>query len=75
MKPQGVSMEIDRQQFALALKTWRLRANKTQREVATEWQTSRFTIMKAEKGAPISWEQAYKLFAHLSEELRMECTL
>lgn len=75
MKPQGVSMEIDRQQFALALKTWRLRANKTQREVATEWQTSRFTIMKAEKGASISWEQAYKLFAHLSEELRKEGTL
>lgn len=72
MKPQGVSMEVDRQQFALALKTWRLRANKTQKEVAMEWGTSRFTIMKAEKAAGISWEQAYKLFAHLSEELRKE---
>lgn len=72
MKPQGVTMEVDRQQFALALKTWRLRSNKTQKEVAQEWGTSRFTIMKAEKGAGISWEQAYKLFSHLSQELRKE---
>jgi len=72
MKREGVTMDVDRQQFALALKTWRLRANKTQREVADAWQTSRYTIMKAEKAKPISWEQAYKLFAHLSEELRKE---
>lgn len=72
MKPQGVTMDVDRQQFALALKTWRLRANLTQREVGEMWNTSRYTIMKAEKGKPISWEQAYKLFARLSEELRKE---
>lgn len=72
MKPQGVTMDVDRQQFALALKTWRLRANLTQREVGEMWNTSRYTIMKAEKAKPISWEQAYKLFAHLSEELRKE---
>ena len=72
MKPQGVTMDVDRQQFALALKTWRLRANLTQREVGEMWNTSRYTIMKAEKANPISWEQAYKLFARLSEELRKE---
>lgn len=72
MKPQGVTMDVDRQQFALALKTWRLRANLTQREVGEMWNTSRYTIMKAEKAKPISWEQAYKLFARLSEELRKE---
>ena len=65
-------MDVDRQQFALALKTWRLRANLTQRQVGEMWNTSRYTIMKAEKANPISWEQAYKLFAHLSEELRKE---
>lgn len=72
MKPQGVTMDVDRQQFALALKTWRLRLNLTQRQVGERWNTSRYTIMKAEKAKPISWEQAYKLFAHLSEELRKE---
>lgn len=72
MKPQGVTMNVDRQQFALALKTWRLRANLTQREVGEMWNTSRYTIMKAEKAKAISWEQAYKLFARLSEELRKE---
>lgn len=72
MKREGVTMDVDRQQFALALKTWRLRANLTQRQVGEMWNTSRYTIMKAEKANPISWEQAYKLFAHLSEELRKE---
>ena len=72
MKPQGVTMDVDRQQFALALKTWRLRSNLTQREVGEMWNTSRYTIMKAEKAKQISWEQAYKLFARLSEELRKE---
>jgi len=72
MKPQGVTMDVDRQQFALALKTWRLRANLTQREVGEMWNTSRYTIMKVEKAKPISWEQAYKIFAKLSEELRKE---
>jgi len=72
MKPQGVTMDVNRQQFALALKTWRLRANLTQRQVGEMWNTSRYTIMKTEKAKPISWEQAYKLFARLSEELRKE---
>lgn len=74
MKREGVTMDVDRQQFALALKTWRLRANLTQRQVGEMWNTSRYTIMKAEKANPISWEQAYKLFAHLSDELRKEAS-
>ena len=46
-KPKGLEMEIDRQQFALALKTWRLRAGYTQRELAERWNTSRYTILRA----------------------------
>lgn len=72
MKPQGISMEVDREQFALALKTWRLRAGKTQKEVGDAWGTSRYTIIRAERAKPISWMQAYRLFAKLSEELRKE---
>lgn len=72
MKPVGISMQTDRQQFALALKTWRLRKGLLQREVAERWGTSRYTIIRAERAGNISWQQAYKLFAHLSEELRKE---
>lgn len=72
MKKDGLQMDVDRQEFALALKTWRLRQAKTQREVAEEWGVSRYTIIRAETGKPITWMMAYRLFARLSEELRKE---
>lgn len=72
MKQEGLTMDVDRQKFALALKTWRLRSNKTQLEVAKEWNVSRFTIMRAEAAKPLTWEMAYRLFARLSEELHQE---
>ena len=72
MKPNGLSMEIDKNEFALALKTWRLRHAYTQAQVGARWNTSRYTIMRAENAKNITWEQAYKLFARLSEELRKE---
>lgn len=69
---QGIDMQVDRETFALALKTWRLRQGKTQREVATMWGVSRYTIIRAETGRNITWEMAYRLFARLSEELKKE---
>lgn len=72
MKQKGLTMEADRDEFALALKTWRLRTGLTQREVATRFGVSRFTIMKAESATPISWEMAYRLFSCLSKELVKE---
>lgn len=69
---KGLSIEIDRQEFALALKTWRLRQALTQKQLAERWQTNRFAIIKAEGAKPLSWEIAYKLFAKLSRELRNE---
>lgn len=72
IRPNGLSMEIDKQEFALALKTWRLRQDLTQRQVGEMWGCSRFTIMRAESGKDITWEMAYRLFAKLSEELRKE---
>lgn len=71
-KPQGLSVDMDRNQFALALKTWRLRRALTQRQVAEIWQVSRYTIMRAEAGKDITWMMAYRLFARLSDELRKE---
>lgn len=72
MKTKGLTMECDRQEFALALKTWRLRAGLTQAAVARRWGISRFTIMRAEAARQITWEMAYRLFNQLSHELENE---
>lgn len=69
---KGLSVEIDRQEFALALKTWRLRMGLTQKQVGERWGTSRYTILRAEGAKPITWEAAYRLFAKLSNELKDE---
>lgn len=72
MVPNGIDMDVNKQQFGLALKTWRLRQNMTQKDVGERWGVSRYTILRAEKAKNITWEMAYKLFARLSEELRKE---
>lgn len=72
MKQEGLSMEVDKTKFAMALRTWRIRRNLTQRQVGQQWGVSRYTIMRAEAAKPITWEMAYRLFAHLSEELEKE---
>lgn len=72
IKRNGLSVEIDRNEFAIELKTWRLRNALTQKEVGNMFGVSRYTIMKAENGQPITWELAYRLFAQLSQELRKE---
>lgn len=71
-KREGLEMKMDREQFAVALKTWRLRNGYYQRQVAARWGISRFSIMKAEAGQPLSWEMAYRMFARLSTELERE---
>lgn len=72
MNRNDLSMEVDRQEFALALKTWRLRKGLLQREVAEQFGVSRYTIIRAENAQPITWMMAYRLFAKLSDELRKE---
>lgn len=72
MEPKGLEMDIDRQEFALALKTWRLRQGYTQKQVGERWGCSRYTILRAESGRNITWEQAYRLFAKLAGELKEE---
>lgn len=69
---KGLEMEMDRKEFAMALKTWRLRNRFTQEQVATKFGCSRYTIIKAEGAKPITWEMAYRLFARLADELRNE---
>lgn len=72
MKPAGLSMEVDKQEFALALKTWRLRHGYLQREVAEMFGVSRYTIIKAENAQDITWTMAYRIFAQLSKRLEEE---
>lgn len=72
MKQDGLKMETSRAEFAIALKTWRLRNGMTQRQVADRWGISRYTIIRAEKGRDITWEMAYKLFSKLATELKQE---
>lgn len=72
MEPNGLEMDVDRQQFALALKTWRLRRGLTQKQVGDAWGVSRWTIMRAESARDVTWETAYRLFARLSQELGKE---
>lgn len=69
---KGIDLEVNKEEFALTLKTWRLRQGYTQEEVGRRWGTSRYTIIRAEKAKDITWESAYKLFAKLSYELQNE---
>lgn len=72
MERNGLTMETDVNTFALALKTWRLRQNLTQKQVGEQFGLSRFTIMRIEQAKPVSWETAYRAFAKLSEALSKE---
>lgn len=72
MKPKGLVMDVDKNEFALALKTWRLRSGLTQKEAGQRFGVSRYTIMKAENAKNVTWEMAYRLFAKLAVELRKE---
>lgn len=72
MKQKGLSMEVDKESFAMALKTWRLRNQLTQAQVGQRWGCSRYTILRAEQAKNLTWEMAYKLFARLSNELTKE---
>ena len=65
-------MDMDKQQFAMALKTWRLRQGLTQRKVGERWGCSRDTIIRAERAQNVTWEMAYRLFAKLAQELKQE---
>lgn len=69
---KGLAMESNREDVAMALKTWRLRSGLTQTDVAKRWNMSRWTILRVESAKNVSWEMAYRIFALLSEELRKE---
>lgn len=69
---KNLSMQVDKEDFAIALKTWRLRQNLTQQQVAERFGVSRWTIIRAEQADSLSWPTAYRLFAKLAGELQLE---
>lgn len=71
-KKNGLDMEVDKQDFALALKTWRFRNGLTQKQAGERFGCSRYTIMRAEQARDITWPMAYKMFAKLAAELAKE---
>lgn len=72
MEVKDLHMEVDKKEFALALKTWRLRQGYSQTKVAELFGLSRWTILKIEQAKPIAWETAYRAFAKLSHYLTKE---
>lgn len=72
MRIGDLKMDADKNEVALALKTWRLRQGLTQKQLGARWGLSRYTIMRAEAAKDITWEMAYKIFAKLSAELQKE---
>lgn len=69
-KPVGLSLETDKEHFALALKTWRLRHRLTQRQAGERCGVSRYSIMRAEAGKEPSWEVLYRIMCGMAEDLR-----
>lgn len=52
-----------KEDFALALKTWRVRKGWSQRQMERETGISRYTIMRAESASrDLDWSSYYRLF-------------
>ena len=65
-------MEADVEELAVSLKTYRLRQNKSQNDLANEWNCSRYTLMRMEAGKKVSWEMMYRVFNQLTAALQKE---
>ena len=69
---KGLEMDINREDFAVQMMTWRLRTGRTQKEAAQLFGSSRYTSLDIEKAKPISWRMASRVFARFAEQLRKE---
>lgn len=72
MKQNGLKVESNKEDVAIAVKTFRLRKGWTQEQLARHWGCSRYTIIRIEKAKQLSWEMAYKTVVRLWEDLRKE---
>lgn len=63
LKQEGTDLITNREDFAVAVKTWRIRHGMTQKELAAAAGISRYTIMRVENASnETSWITMYKLF-------------
>lgn len=69
-KPVGLSLETDKEHFALALRTWRLRHGLTQKDAGKRCGVSRYSIMRAEAGKENSWQVLYRIMCGMAEDLK-----
>lgn len=72
MHQKGIMLETDVPTFAVALRTWRIRQNMSQEQVARRWGVSRHTILRCESGKDQHWTTRYRLFYCLCKELNAE---
>ena len=72
MKREGVKVTSDREQVAVAVKTYRLRQGLTQARLGELWGVSRWTIMRIEAAEAVAWETSYRIFARLANDLQKE---
>lgn len=72
MKRDGLRMDADREDVAMAVKTYRLRRGITQAALGKEWGISRYSIIRIETAKPVSWEYTYKAFSKLAQALEQE---
>lgn len=72
MEQQGLKMVTDKEQFAVALKTWRIRQGLTQQQLADKWGVSRYSILRAEGAKEIGWIAIYRMFNQMAAEMREE---
>lgn len=75
LKRDKERLTADKEQFAIAVKTWRLRNRYTQQKAGEMMGVSRYTIMRAEACKDLTWETIYRMFAYMSEALREEGAL
>lgn len=69
---KGLRLEIEREELALMLKTYRLRQDLNQEQLGKLWGCSRWTIMRLEHAKPCTWEMMYRVYNKLSMALAKE---
>lgn len=69
-EPVGLKLETDKNHFALALKTWRLRHGYSQIKAGELCGVSRYSIMRAEQAKDLNWELLYRIMCGMAEDLR-----
>lgn len=69
LERQGTDLVTNQEEFAVALKTWRVRNGLTQAELAAKAGLSRYTIMRVEKASRLAdWKTLYKLFNLIADK-------